>query len=154
MYCYSCDPSLIKILLRHSIRWLSNKADLGHSCVSTTNKLLYGQVSTQTGRNQLPIFRCTSVHLIYACCLRWRHESKWAHNLNQSVHGSSQSITDLVFDSRPSVQDLVKRGWQPATRRRHWTNKSRLWTYCKTSSKNSTWGKIIWYKIYICYKLI
>ena len=48
---------------------------------------LFRQVSTPTGRNQLPIFCSTNFHpgrhaclLIYAHCLRWRHESEWAHN--------------------------------------------------------------------------
>ena len=48
---------------------------------------LFQQISTHTGPNQLPIFRCTNAYLgrhtrslIYAGRRRWGHESEWAHN--------------------------------------------------------------------------
>ena len=49
--------------------------------------ILFRQVSTHTGCDQLLIFRCTNIHpgwytcsLIYARCLRC-NESEWAHNI-------------------------------------------------------------------------
>ena len=50
--------------------------------------MLFGQVSTLTGRYQLPIFRCTNVHqrryarpLFRRPVYWWRHETQYAHNI-------------------------------------------------------------------------